>query len=233
MLIFRVHISMRNGAPLLHIPDGFLDVYWITITYLATIGYFTIIGKRSRSIFRPEKISTITTIAAIVFVAQMFNWPIPGGTSLHFLGSALAGIILGPALGSIALALVLVVQALVFHDGGITTLGANILNMAIIGVLTGYATFRFFMRLLKNTDRKKRIFISSFMAGWISLFIAGIACGVEIGLSPRFPYGVLITIPVMGIWHLVLGVVEGIITGLIVLYVYERNPHLVMGLEGI
>lgn len=217
----------------LHIPDGFLDTYWIAATYAITIVYYGFIGAKEKITFSPEKISLVTTLAAAIFVAQMLNWPIPGGTSLHFLGSALAGILLGPALGSITMALVLLVQTIVFHDGGITALGANILNMGIVGVLVGYYIYKLGLKLLSGISENRRIFISAFLAGWISVFLAGVVCGVEIGLSPRFPYGVLVTIPVMGGWHLLLGIIEGVITGLVVSYIAVKSPELLRAGGGV
>lgn len=213
----------------MHIPDGFLDAPWIVITYAATLGYYGYLSFTGRLRLDAMRISLVTTLAAAIFAAQMLNWPIPGGTSLHLLGGALAGILLGPAYGSLALALVLIVQALVFHDGGLTTLGANILNMGIIAVLTGYYIFKYAVRLM-GSPSSKSLFLGGLVAGWMSVFLAGIACGVEIGLSPRFPYGVEITVPVMGGWHLALGVVEGVITGLVLSYVYKRDPSMIEAL---
>ncbi|MCE4628379.1 MAG: energy-coupling factor ABC transporter permease [Desulfurococcales archaeon] len=214
----------------MHIPDGFLDAYWVAITYAATLGYYAYLSASGRLRLDTMRVSLITTLAAAIFAAQMLNWPIPGGTSLHLLGGALAGILLGPAYGSLTLALVLIVQALVFHDGGLTTLGANILNMGIIAVLTGYYTFKYTMKLM-GTPSSKSLFITGLLAGWASVFLAGVACGVEIGLSPRFPYGVEITLPVMGGWHFALGIVEGVITGLVLSYIYKRDPSIIEALR--
>lgn len=211
----------------MHIPDGFLDPVWCIITYLISITYFVAGAKIMKSPLTPGKVSLITTLAAGIFVAQMLNWPIPGGTSLHFVGGALAGILLGPLYGSTALALVVTLQALIFHDGGITTLGANLLNMAIIDVLIGYYIYR--LIIAKTGFSKKTVFIGGLLGGWMGIFIAGVACGVEIGLSPQFPYGVLISVPAMGVWHFILGIIEGIITGSVLFYIASKNPELLVG----
>lgn len=216
----------------MHIPDGFLDTYWIIGTYAVTIGYYAYLEMQDKVKLTPANVSLITTLAATIFVAQMLNWPIPGGTSLHFLGGALAGILAGPANGSLAVALVLLVQGIVFHDGGLTALGANILNMGIVAVLTGYYVFKYTAKLTGNMEPSKRYLLAGFLAGWISVFVAGIVCGVEIGLSPRFPYGVLVTVPVMGGWHFLLGIVEGVITGLVVSYIARKNPKMIAVQEG-
>lgn len=214
----------------MHIPDGFLDTYWVIATYALSLGYFSYIIGKNKLCLDSSSVSLITTMAAAIFVAQMLNWPIPGGTSLHLLGGALAGIILGPYKGSLALALVLIVQAFVFHDGGITTLGANVLNMGIVAVLSGYYIFKLVLKIL-NDMNNRNVFIASFLAGWLSVFLAGIVCGIEIGLSPQFPYGVKITVPIMGGWHLLLGIVEGLITGLVLVYLMDKSPDMLYAIH--
>ncbi len=209
----------------MHIPDGFLDPLWSIVTYSVSTVYFISILRSIRKTFSPEKVSLLTVLAAGIFAAQMLNWPLPGGTSLHFVGGALAGILLGPFYGSLTLALVVTVQCLIFHDGGITALGANLLNMAIIDVLVGYVTYRLVIRIM-GLSRKSR-FIGGFLGGWLGITLAGIACGIEIGFSPQFPYGISITVPVMGFWHTLLGTIEGLITGLIISYIASKNPEII------
>jgi cobalt/nickel transport system permease protein len=138
----------------------------------------------------------------------------------------LAYLLLGPWLGFFTVATVVTVQALVFHDGGITALGANVLNMAIIDGVVGYLIYKAVIRALGN-NRKARL-LGAFLAGWAGITAAGIAAGIEIGLSPSFPYGVAITVPVMGSWHALLGMIEGIITTLVIDYLYERRSPLVL-----
>ncbi len=212
----------------MHIPDGFLDPAWCVATYAITVAYFVLgyVRYRNRASLDPQTASLLITLSAGIFVAQMLNWPIPGGTSLHLVGAALAAALLGPYLGSVALALVLLVQCLVFHDGGITTLGANILNMGIVGVLSGYYISRAVVKLMGGLS-KRSIFIGGLLGGWLSIFLAGVVCGIEIGFSPSFPYGVAVTVPIMGSWHFALGVIEGIITGSILSYIYSRDPNLI------
>ena len=197
----------------MHIPDGYLSPPWVAATYAASLAYAAVAARRLSRLLTPEAVTTVTVFAAAVFAAQMLNWPLPGGTSLHFVGGALAGIVLGPWLGFLAIALVVTVQALVFNDGGITTLGANILNMAVIDVVVGYAVYRLALRLLGSSPRARMI--AAFLAGWLGITAAGTAAGVEIGLSPSFPYAVEVTVPVMAAWHAALGVIEGAITALV------------------
>ena len=202
----------------MHIPDGFLDPLTAGVTYVITLVYAAYAFKKLREEKASERITLASVLAAGIFAAQMLNWPIPGGTSLHFVGGALAGILLGPWLGFVSLFLVLLVQCLVFHDGGITALGANVLNMAIIDVLVGYALYKIFPEKYKP--------VGAFLGGWIGITLAGVACGVEIGVSSQLPYGLAVTVPIMGVWHAILGVIEGLITAAVVAYVTKRAPYL-------
>jgi len=172
-----------------------------------------------------EQVSLVSILAAAIFAAQMLNWPLPGGTSLHFVGGALAGIMLGPWLGFLTLFLVLFIQALVFHDGGITTLGANVFNMAIVDVIIGYLTYRAFTKILGDKDSVR--VTAAFVGGWLGMTLAGAACGLEIGYSPSFPYGFAVTLPVMVVWHIILGIIEGAITALAIVYLTHRAPQLI------
>lgn len=203
----------------MHIPDGYLDPLTCLVTYALAVGYGAVALRRAR--LEGEQQFLIPALAAAIFAAQMLNWPLPGGTSLHFVGGALAGILLGPWLGFLTMTLVLLVQTLIFHDGGITTLGANLLNMAIIAVLVGYLVFKAFPKHSK--------LLGAFVAGWLSSTVAGLACGVELGLSAQFLYGLSITVPVMAGWHAVLGIIEGVITAAVYLYLVRRAPSLIKG----
>ncbi|OGD54889.1 metal transporter [Candidatus Bathyarchaeota archaeon RBG_13_38_9] len=208
----------------MHIPDGFLDITTATVTYIIFIvfGYYAL--RKIRGMMESEMISFVSILAAGIFAVQMLNWPLPGGTSLHFVGGALAGILLGPWLGFLTICSVVLVQAFIFHDGGITTLGANALNMAIIAVLIGHFSYEFLIRNFGNRDSIR--FLGAFLGGWLGIVIAGAAVAIQIGYSQSFPYGIAITIPVMVGWHAVLGIIEGIITGLTIIYLSRRAPQL-------
>ncbi|RLI11905.1 metal transporter [Candidatus Bathyarchaeota archaeon] len=213
----------------MHIPDGFLDPVTAGVCYIVMLVFTAYAIYRSRAAFKPEVITLASLLAAAIFAAQMLNWPLPGGTSLHMVGGALAGILLNPWLGELVLFVVLLVQCLVFGDGGITALGANVLNMGIIDVLVGYFLF---VLLVKGREAKRPFrLLGAFLGGWLGITLAGVACGLEIGYSPAFPYGISITVPVMGLWHLALGVIEGIITALVVEYLAARAPSLIMSVK--
>lgn len=204
----------------MHIPDGFLDPITSASTYIIFAVFAVIAFYKLRKEGVEESYLEISTTAAAIFVAQMLNWPIPGGTSAHFVGGALAGIMYGIWIGFLVMTLVLVVQALVFSDGGITTLGANVLNMGIIAVVVGYMVFKV---LNGRGKSEKTVFLGGFFGGLLGAFLAGVACGFEIGVSTHFPYGVVESVVVMGSWHFLLGVIEGLITGWVLVYLYRRG----------
>ena len=203
----------------MHIPDGFLDLWICALMYVISavvIGYSAV---KLKGTLESKQVPLIGVVAAGIFAAQMLNWPIPGGTSAHLVGGAIAGILLGPYAGCLAMASVLTVQCLVFGDGGITALGANIFNMGIVDVFVGYAVFR----ALRNFNQD----VATFLAGWLGIWLAAIACGIEIGVSSIFKYEIGVTVPTMGIWHGILGIVEGIITMLVIRYIALRQPDII------
>lgn len=200
----------------MHIPDGYLDLSIAGLFYILTLAVLGLSVYRLRG----QKLTPLFGIlAAAIFAAQMLNWPIPGGTSAHFVGGALAGILLGPYAGSLAMAVVLTIQCLVFADGGITALGANIWNMGIVDVFVGYYTYRILERYSKSA--------AAFVAGWLGITLAAVFAGIEIGLSASFKYGLSVTVPVMGVWHGILGIIEGMITAGVVGYILSARPGII------
>ena len=203
----------------MHIPDGFLDLWICALMYVISavvIGYSAV---KLKGTLESKQVPLIGVVAAGIFAAQMLNWPIPGGTSAHLVGGAIAGILLGPYAGCLSMASVLTIQCLVFGDGGITSLGANIFNMGIVDVFVGYAVFK----ALRNFNQD----VATFLAGWLGIWLAAIACGIEIGVSSIFKYEIGVTVPTMGIWHGILGIVEGIITMLVIRYIALRQPDII------
>jgi cobalt/nickel transport system permease protein len=188
----------------MHIPDGFLDAWICGLMYLISAAVIAHSAMRLKGKLENKQVPMIGVVAAGIFAAQMLNWPIPGGTSAHFVGGAIAGILLGPYAGCLSMASVLTIQCLMFGDGGITALGANIFNMAVVGVFVGYAVFK----ALRNFNQDTAVFL----AGWLGIWLGAVACGVEIGVSSIFRYEIWTTLSVMGIWHGILGIVEGMIT---------------------
>lgn len=208
----------------MHIPDGFLDPITTTLCYAIMIVFTICAIHKTRVHINPDGLSMASLLAAGVFAAQMLNWPLPAGTSLHMVGGALVGILLGPWLGELVILVVLLIQCLIFGDGGITALGANAINMAIVDVSVGYLLYT---TLARGGGRKRR-WTGAFLGGWLGVTLSGVVCGLEIGYSSSFPYGFAITVPVMGLWHLALGVIEGIITAFFVDYITLRSPDLIL-----
>jgi cobalt/nickel transport system permease protein len=209
----------KEGEGQMHIPDGFLDLWIVAVMYIVSAAVIGFSAWKLKGKLEASQTPLIGIVAAGIFAAQMLNWPIPGGTSAHFVGGSIAGILLGPYAGCLSMVSVLTIQSLIFGDGGITALGANIFNMAIVAVFVGYWVFRALRRY--NQD------LALFLAGWLGIWLGAIAAGVEIGASSIFAYELGTTISVMGIWHGALGIIEGIITMLAVRYVLIKQPELV------
>ena len=198
----------------MHIPDGFLDAKtWMTTAAISTgvLGYSVMKTKQE---LNDRQIPRLGVMAAFIFAAQMINFPVVGGTSGHLLGAALATILLGPWSASIVLSTVLIIQCLVFQDGGLTALGANILNMSIIGVFVAQVVYRLLSRL---SSRKWTVALASFSASWLSVMITAGVTAVELALSNRIPLEVGLS-AMLGV-HALIGIGEGVITSAVVLAV--------------
>lgn len=203
----------------MHIPDGFLDLPVAVAFAALTAGAIGVALRRLNGEVPSERVPLLGVVAAGIFAAQLLNWPIPGGTSAHFVGGSLAGILLGPWLGVLAMVAVVSIQALVFGDGGLLVLGANLWNMAVVNVLVGYAVFR----LLEHRLTAGRVFV----AGWAGVTAAAVFVGLQTGLSSAFAYQLEVTLLIMGGAHAVLGIVEGGITHLVYRFIVEARPDIV------
>ncbi len=200
----------------MHIPDGFLSPAVSGVTYglsSLAVGWSL---RRLKGELEERMVPLMGVMAAFVFSAQMLNFPIAGGTSGHLLGAALLAILLGPWAGMLAMTAVLVVQALVFQDGGVTALGANVLNMGVMGVLSAYGLYKAFGRLSGA--------FSAFLAGWSSVFLAAVLCAFELSLSGTSP--LVVTLPAMAGIHALIGGVEGLITMAAVAFIRAIRPDL-------
>jgi cobalt/nickel transport system permease protein len=157
------------SAPYLamHIPDGFLSGPVTVLTWVLALGFMTLAFKQVQRDYQEQIVPLMGVCAAFIFAAQMINFPIPGGTSGHLLGGTLAGIVLGPWAGSLVMSVVFLVQAFFFQDGGITALGANLLNMGLIGTLGGYYCYRF-IRLLLGPSRWRSMAIATGVTAWLN-----------------------------------------------------------------
>ncbi len=199
----------------MHIPDGFLSTPVWTAASAAGAAGFAVSLKKASAALRDRTVPRLGLVAAFIFAAQMINFPIAGGTSGHLLGGALAVSLLGPWAASVAISLVLVIQCLVFQDGGVTALGANIVNMALVGVFAAWAV----QGLFPSRLRAAGIAVSA----WISVVVASGFCAVELGLSGMVPLGV--ALPAMLGVHALIGVGEAVITVLVFQAATRLSPQ--------
>jgi cobalt/nickel transport system permease protein len=210
----------------MHIPDGFLSVPVAGANSLASVVALLIALQRSETAFGIRRAPILGLTTAFIFAAQMINFPVAGGTSGHLLGGTLAAIILGsPWAGILCIATVLIIQAVLFADGGITALGANIFNMAVIGVWTGWILTQTLQKLLGGPQ--KRLPLVGGIAAAFSVVTAAIACAIELALSGIAPATVVL--PTMTGVHILIGIGEGLITGGVLNYLATTRPDLLPG----
>ncbi|MHC1602268.1 MAG: energy-coupling factor ABC transporter permease [Methermicoccaceae archaeon] len=203
----------------MHIPDGFLSApVWVAmwLITLVVLGYSV---KQVNGRLSDKHVPLMGVLAAFVFAAQMLNTPVAGGTSGHVLGGVMTAAMLGPWAATIVMSAVFVVQAIVFLDGGITTLGANIFNMGLIGTVFGYLIYK----ALRDRVHLP-IPIAGGVAGWIAVVLASAATAIELGLSGTVPMGVALAAMVSV--HMVIGLIEFGITAVVLGVVKARRPDL-------
>jgi len=202
----------------MHIPDGFIPLWQCAIYYVVLIValYFSL--RWARKNLDEKMVPLMAVLAAGIFAIMSMNIPIPWGTSGHMVGGALVAIIFcAPEAAVIIFTLVLLVQGLFFGDGGLTALGANVLNMGIIGGFTGLYIFK---ALRKPLGKVPSIFIAS----WLAIFLAAEAVAVEMWLAGTFPLG--LGLMFMGLYHSVIGIIEGILTVVVILALEKTRPDL-------
>ena len=205
----------------MHIPDGFLDAKTLALTGALSAGGLAVAARQVNRTLPRNKIPLMGLGAAFVFAAQMLNFPVAGGTSGHLLGGVLAGVLLGPGAAAIVIACVLTVQALLFSDGGVLALGANIFNMSFIGAVVGCAIYRAVRKFLPGLRGRVT---AVFFAAWLSTVLAAVTCAGELALSGTLPPGVVF--PAMVGVHALIGIGEGLITSLVILAIARTRPDL-------
>jgi cobalt/nickel transport system permease protein len=207
----------------LHIPDGVLSPPVWGGTWILSIGLIALALRHVQAEYQDRTVPLMGVCAAFIFAAQMINFPIPGGTSGHLLGGTLAGALLGPWAGSLVMAVVFIVQAVLFQDGGITTMGANIFNMGLIGTFGGYYLFRS-VRFAIGQNKLAGMVTGTAIAAWSSVVVAAIFTAIQLGLSGSVPLGVALTAMVG--WHLLIGMGEAMITVATVVFIWRTRPDL-------
>ena len=206
----------------MHIPDGFLNTGVSIAAWAASAAGLGYALRRVNKTLGERQVPLMGVTAAFIFAAQMLNFAVIGGTSGHLLGAALAAILLGPWAGMLVLTSVNVVQALLFQDGGLLALGANVFNMALVGVLVGWAAYAVLIRLLGG--RKWAIFAGGFLAGWLSAELAALATAAELAISGTLAWQVVL--PAMGGIYALIGIGEGLITAAVLAFLRVVRPDL-------
>ena len=213
----------------MHIPDGFLNGATSAGTAVMAAGGLGLSIKRAGAYLQDSRIALTGLVAAFVFALQMLNFPVGAGTSGHLLGGALAVILVGPWLGITAVGVVVIIQALLFADGGITALGSNILNIAVITGLVGGSVFRVMTRLLPKSWVS--VMVATFTAGLVSVVASSVAFVVEYGVGGRGGVEVGTVFTAMVGVHFLIGVGEGLISAAMVAAVGAARTELIAGLE--
>jgi cobalt/nickel transport system permease protein len=208
-----------------HIPDGFLSAPVMAGTAAVSVAVLSVAVRRSRRQLEEREAPVRGAATAFVFAAQMLNFPLGAGTSAHLLGGVLIGVILGPWAGMLVMFAVLLVQALLFQDGGIGALGANTLNMAVLGVGGGVLVYRWLLALL-GVGQRRRVAAAA-VAAFLSTLLVGSAVAAELAISGTVP--LVPALVAVGGGHLLMGIGEALITGAILAVVLRARPELVAG----
>lgn len=198
----------------MHLPDAFLDTKTLLLTSGAAVAGVGYAARRLQETIEPRQVPLLGLAGAFVFAAQMLNFPVVGGTSGHLIGGVLTSILLGPSAAVLVMTSVLIVQCLMFADGGLLALGANVFNMAIVSVLGGHCVFKLILRLFQMEQKRARVFAAA-IAGWFGTVLASVTCAGQLAWSGTAPWNV--AFPAMANIHMLIGVGEGAATALIVL----------------
>ncbi len=224
----------------MHIPDGYLSPQTYIPLYGVSFTVWTIALKKLKRELSSKQIPYLAMAAAFSFLIMMFNIPIPGGTTGHAVGAGIIATLLGPWTAVIAVSMVLIIQAIVFGDGGITAIGANCFNMAIVMPFASYWVFKL---VRGKATHGGRISAAAFLSGYLGLCIASFTAALELGIQPLIahaadgrplyaPYPLSIAFPAMALEHLlVFGVIEGIVTMLLFKYFVKHEPGSVYALN--
>ena len=211
----------------MHAPDGFLEPGVAIVTAALSLVVMAVAVRAASRELGDRQVPLAGVAAAFIFAAQMFNFPVAAGTTGHLLGGALAAILLGPWVGSLVVAVVVLVQALVFADGGLTALGYNVLNMAIVPAFGGWAIFRLVRRFLpKNAGG---VIGATAIASGLTVVLASIAFSLEwlFGASAPVPFDSVFG-AMVGV-HTLIGIGEAVLSAMVVAAVLAARPDLVVG----
>ncbi|MGA9048546.1 MAG: cobalt transporter CbiM [Dehalococcoidia bacterium] len=224
----------------IHIPDGYLSPVTCGTMYVASAPFWYVAVRRVRSALTYRTVPALALFSAFTFILMMFNVPLPGGTTGHAVGGTLIAIVLGPWAAVLSVSVVLAIQALMFGDGGLLSLGANCFNMAVVLPMAGYFIYKVISGHsdVSSTRRLAGVIVASYLG----IVAAALVTGLELGIQPLLfhtadgtplysPYGLSVAIPAMAIGHLaVAGPVEAIVTGLVFFYL-QRSHSILLNRE--
>jgi cobalt/nickel transport system permease protein len=222
----------------MHIPDGYLGPATYGAMYAAMIPFWTVAARKLNRTLKAKQAPYLALGAAFCFVIMMFNVPIVGGTTGHATGATLIAVLLGPWPALVSVSVALIIQALLFGDGGITAIGANCFNMAFVGVFAGYGVYRLAAGKSEITSRRRMV--AGAIAGYVSLNVSALVAAIEFGIQPILeksstgqplyaPFSLSVTIPAMMGGHLLLfGFVEALVTALVIKYFQKNNPEMLV-----
>jgi cobalt/nickel transport system permease protein len=220
----------------MHIPDGYLSPATCAALYAGAAPFWYVSLQRMKRAFNTQMVPLLSVFAAFSFIIMMFNLPLPGGTTGHAVGVGIATIVLGPWASILGISIALIIQAVFFGDGGITAIGANCFNMAIIGSLATYAIYRLIAGRASITSARR--VIAAGVAGYVAINLAALAAAIEFGIQPLLyhdatgaplyaPYPLRIAIPAMMIGHLTIaGLAEMVVSAGVVAYLQRAEPAL-------
>lgn len=214
---------MYEPPILMHIPDGFLSAPVSGVFYAVSAIVLAIAVWQTNRTLSERTVPLMGVLAAFIFAAQMMNFPVAGGTSGHMLGGALAAILVGPWAAIVVMTAVIGVQALMFQDGGLAVLGANVFNMGILTAFVGFGVY--WMVSVLSGGRRQVVLAGAFAAAWTSVMLAALLCSAELAVSDTSPWSVVLP-AMMGV-HALIGIGEGLITAGAVAFILATRPDLV------
>jgi len=220
-----------------HIPEGYLSPQTWSASYAAMVPIWIIAGRKLRASLDAKRVPLLAIGAAFSFVIMMFNIPIPGGSTGHATGAALVAILLGPWAAALATSVVLVVHAFLFGDGGITAIGANCLNMAVVMPFISYGVYRLVAG--RSAPASRRRVLAAGIAAYVGLNAAAVTTAIMFGIQPLIahgpdgrplyaPFPLKLAVPVMAAEHLLIfGFIEAAVTAIALSYLARTEPALV------
>ena len=210
----------------MHIPDGYLGPYTCALFYIVMVPIWYKAFRWLKGL-KPQQVPLLGVLTAFAFLVMMYNLPVPGGTTAHIVGGTIIAILIDPWAATVSLTIVLLIQALFFGDGGITSYAANVFNMGVVLPFVGYYTYRFLTKRVRLDEA-----ISAGIGAYIGIVTAATVAGTELGIQPYIqpgycPYTLSVSVPAMAIAHLLTaGPAAAVVTGAVVWYVRKSRPDL-------